>query len=286
MKVKALLLVAQMMMATLIFGNGIEWKTEVRTEPSKGKPSVMIITSAAQAGNVRQDFQMESGKASPLHRKDVYWLFQASDRMLYVVDKKEKTITPMSLDQMMAMAQAMGQVVRIEIEDYTVKREALPDGTVLGHPCRHVRLVTDYTMKMKVAFIKKTVRVHQDREIWGCAKLSGMDQISTAFRNKEWKTGLKDLDELIAKEMAAMGDLGFVLKQVTQEEQFNKKGKSQGLTRTTMEVTELNPRSFDAAHFALPEGYKMAALPGAEAEEQDSDEEEAPKKKRGLRLPF
>ena len=47
MKVKALLLVAQMMTATLIFGNGIEWKTEVRTEPSKGKPSVMIITSAA-----------------------------------------------------------------------------------------------------------------------------------------------------------------------------------------------------------------------------------------------
>ena len=286
MKARSLLLMAQLMTATLMFGAGIEWKTVVRTEPPKGKPSVMTITSAAQDGNVRQDFEMESGKAAPLQGKNMYWLFQASDRMLYVVDTKEKTITPMSLDQMMAMAQAMGQVVRIEIEDYSVKREAMPDATVLGHSCRHVRLVSDYTMKMKIAFIKKTVRVHQDREIWGCPQLAGMDQVADAFRSKEWKTGLKDLDDLIAKEMAAMGDLGFVLKQVTLEEQFSKKGKSQGVTRTTMEVTELSPKTFDASYFALPEGYRMAAAPGGEPEEQEAEEEDAPKKKRGLHLPF
>ena len=110
-------------------------------------------------------------------------------------------------------------------------------------------------MKMKIAFIKKTMRMHEVKEIWGTNKKAGFNEMNQAFLRKDFKTGIPDLDELIRKEMEKQKKIGFPLKVITHSLQKTKKGKVKSKSTSTMTVTKINAKNFPKSFFEIPGNY-------------------------------
>lgn len=161
------------------------------------------------------------------------------------------------------MTGMFGQMVKIQIKDHNIKTEVLGDETICGLPCNHVKVTTEYTMKVKIVFIKKTMKIHEVKEVWATHKMPGMDEINATYKEKDIRTGIEDLDEMIRKNMEQQKKLGFPLKVVTRNIQKNKKGKAKGETITTMEVTEIKTKSFPKSYFEIPADYEEQAAPTA-----------------------
>jgi hypothetical protein len=255
---------------------GVEWVSKITTSAEKGKDSEMTSHVYAQDGDVKQVFKNVSKDRRNVYIEDGYWLYKGKEDMIYLVNDKEKTVTPLSLDALLQMTAVVGELVKIQISDHQVNTETLNPETIMGYPCSHVRITSDYTMKMKIAFIKKTFQVHEVKEIWASANVKYLNEISQAFLNKDFKTGFEELDKMIEKEMAQMKKMGFPLKTVTHNIQKGKKGKVLSDTTTTMEVLEINSKSFPAAFFEIPKDYQMADSTMA----SDEGEESGGKKKK------
>ncbi len=254
---------------------GVIWKTKTVTDgENKGQRNEILSTTFAQAGDVRQQFE-EVKRKDNLHSDKIWWLFKNKDKMLYIVNDKEKTILPMSIDGMLQMAGALGEMVKVEISDSTAKVEDLGSETIMGLPCRHVRISREYTMNMKIVLIKKTVMVKEIRDVWGSRKVEGLAEIGASYLGKDMRTGFEELDKMIEKEAKMMEGVGFPLKSINRQTQFSKKGKEMGTTTTTMEVLSMEKKVLDAAMFELPEGYEKVSL-------VPQDEEGGKKKKLGI----
>lgn len=254
---------------------GVIWKTKTVTDgENKGQRNEILSTTFAQAGDVRQQFE-EVKRKDNLHSDKIWWLFKNKDKMLYIVNDKEKTILPMSIDGMLQMAGALGEMVKVEISDSTAKVEDLGSETIMGLPCRHVRISREYTMNMKIVLIKKTVMVKEIRDVWGSRKVEGLAEIGASYLGKDMRTGFEELDKMIEKEAKMMEGVGFPLKSINRQTQFSKKGKEMGTTTTTMEVLSMEKKALDAAMFELPEGYEKVSL-------VPQDEEGGKKKKLGI----
>jgi uncharacterized protein DUF4412/anticodon tRNA-binding protein len=153
-------------------------------------------------------------------------------------------------------------LVKITVKDYTVTAEELPQETILGYKCNHVKITTQYTMQIKIAFIKKKMKIHEVKEIWGSNKIPGLKEIGKSFMNKDFKTGIEDLDEMIQKEMEQQKKIGFPIKIITQRKEMNKKGKVKNNSTTTMEVKEIKNKNFPKKFFEVPAEYDETEMPG------------------------
>jgi len=240
---------------------GVEWTAKTTTSGDRQKDNVMLSTVSAENGDFRQEFSNVSKQQRNQFVEDGYWLYKGKERMLYIVDHKKKTVTPMSLDALQQMMQAMGPMVKMSLEDVSVKTENLGTAKVLGYPCRHVKIHRAYTMKMKVTLIKKTMRMEEEVEVWGSTAVPAYASLKGEYLQRNFKTGWEDLDKMIEKQVAAMKDLGFPLKTITRSRQFNKKGKIKAETLTTMEVQKVTKKSFPAGHFTVPENYTVEENP-------------------------
>lgn len=291
MKRFATLFVLILFMATFVQA-GIQWTAKIVTEDQKGNSEEMMTVTSAQDGNFRQEFSNVSKRQRDQYVEDGYWLYKSKEGMLYIVNHKEKTVTPMSLEALQQVLQALGPIVRMELEDVNVKIEPLGTATILGYPCTHARIDRSYTMKMKVTIIKKTMRMEEEMEVWGSTAVPAYKSLQGEFIHRGFKTGWEDLDNMIQKQMASMKDLGFPLKTVTRTRQYGKKGKLQSETLTTMEVEKLEQKSFPDNFFSVPQDYKvvenqmMSAGDVEEEGEEEGEEEEKGKKKKKFKLQF
>ena len=118
-------------------------------------------------------------------------------------------------------------------------------------------------MKMKIAFIKTTMKIHEEKEIWATKNLPALKEINDAFLTKNYKTGIEDLDDMIQKEIAQQKKIGFPIKTIIHTIQKNKKGKVKSETTTIMEVTKIKSKSFPASFFTIPEDYEELENPTA-----------------------
>jgi len=262
MKIKKIFLLLVLIWLFTVFSlAGVEWTTSIKTT-GKGKNANNEIDSHtyAQGGNVKQVFEGVVNETM-FHTQDGYWLYKANEDNIYIVNDKKYNYMVIPLDGMLQMTGMLGQLVKFEILDHTINTEVLPEETLLGYPCNHLKVTTDYTMKIKIAFIKKTMKFHKVDEIWGTNKIAGLDEISPAFLKKDFKTGIPDLDQMIQKEMEQQKKIGFPLKVISQTTQMNKKGKAKGQTSTTMTVTKINAKNFPASFFEIPANYDRVEGP-------------------------
>jgi len=237
---------------------GVEWSSRITvTDNEKGRTEEMTSVVYAQGGDVKQVFKDVPKSQRRQYIDEGYWLYKGDQDTLYIVDDKGKTITPLSLDALQRMGDLAGGIVKIEIRDQQVNTEWLGEDKVLGLPCRHMKIVTDYTMEIKVAVIKKTMIVHQEREIWASTAVKGLEQAAQPFLKRDFRTGFAELDEMIKAEMQRMKESGVPLKSITRMVQKNKKGKVSGDTTTTVEVTGIDHKDLPAAIFELPADYRM-----------------------------
>ncbi|MCP4213280.1 MAG: DUF4412 domain-containing protein [bacterium] len=244
-------------------GAGVEWTTTIKTEGKGKKVNNDILTHTyAQGGNVKQVFE-SIARESQFQGKDSYWLFKSGDKSLYVVNTAKKTYMPLSIDAMLQMAGAMGQLVNVTIKDYNTNTVNLGRETLLGFKCDHLKITTDYTIKIKIAFIKKTMRMKEEREIWATHDIPNYKAVSREFIGKDLKTGYAELDELIRKQAESIVKIGFPLKVVTLAHTKNKKGKIKKTTTTTLLVTKIAAGNFKKTMFEIPQDYEEQEMPGS-----------------------
>ncbi|MBN2400429.1 MAG: DUF4412 domain-containing protein [Candidatus Aminicenantes bacterium] len=235
---------------------GVQWRTRTVTEAeAKGQSNTIIMQVYASGGNVKQVFESVD-KENDMFRKGSYWLYQAKDNILYMVNPEEKTYSRLPMNALIQMTGAVGKLVKIKISNPVVKNEKLGSAPVLGYPCRHSRQLVEYDMEVKIAIIKNRSHEKIEKEVWSTPSFKGMAEMGEAFRFRDFKTGIEDLDNLIEKQMKADAELGFPLKMITVNTSVNKKGKSKVTQRQTMEVLSLGSKSLHASFFAVPSGYE------------------------------
>ncbi len=242
------------LLTVFAFG-GIEWSTSIITTGKDKKANNDITTHTyAQGGDVKQVFEGVA-KENPFNFQDGYWLFKGKSEQIYIVNDKKKTYMVMDLDTMLQAAGMAGQMVKITITDQTANTAVLPDETIMGYSCNHFKITTEYTMKIKVFFIKKTMRVHEEKEVWGTNDIPGIKEIGQSFMKKEYKTGFPDLDEMIQKQMEEQKKIGFPLKMITYRYDKDKKDRPQNESTTTMIVSNMAKKDFPKSMFEVPADY-------------------------------
>jgi hypothetical protein len=208
----------------------------------------------ASGGNVKQVFESVAYE-NEMFQKGSYWLFKADDSSLYLVNPAEKTYSQLPLNAIMQMAGVVGKLVKIKIKNPVVNSEKLGTETVLGYNCLHSKLLMEYDMEVKIAIIKSKSHEKIEKEVWSTPKFIGMAEMAEAFRFRDFKTGMEDLDNLIEAQIKAEAGLGFPLKMVTVVTSIGKKGNAKEKSRTTMEVLSLGSKNLPAAFFDIPAGY-------------------------------
>ena len=256
MKIEKIFIVSMMIILFTVFSfAGLEWTTSIKATGKGKKANNEIDTQTyAQGGNVKQVF-MGVVNEDMFRNQDGYWLYKADEDIIYIVNDKKYNYMTIPMDGLLQMTGMLGQLVKIQILDHEINTEVLPEETVLGYPCNHLKVTTDYTMKIKIAIIKKTFKFHEEKEIWGTTKVPGLNDIAPGFLKKDFKTGIPDLDEMILKQIEQQKKIGFPLKVITKTTQMNRKGKVKGNTTSTLTVTKINSKNFPGTFFEIPANY-------------------------------
>ena len=256
MIMKRILVLSIMICFFTVFSfGGVEWITSIKTVGKGKKANNEIDAHAyAQAGNVKQVFEGVVNE-DMFHSQDGYWLYRSNEDNIYIVNDKKHNYMIISMDGLLQMTGMLGQLVKIEILDHTINTEVLPDETLLGYPCTHLKVTTDYTMKIKIAFIKKKMSIHEEKEVWGTTQMPGLKEINPGFLKKEFKTGIPDLDEMIQKQVEQQKQIGFPLKTISHTFHKDKKGNLKNETVTTMTVSKIESKNFPEAFFEIPANY-------------------------------
>jgi hypothetical protein len=231
---------------------GMEWKATI-TSTAKGKETVTRINGWAQGGNVREDFVEAAKSQNTLAKKGMYWIYQGQSGKVQIVDPKEKSYYEMSLDSVLAMAGALGQVMQLTVSNAKVKVNGLTAENVLDYECKHLSVESSYDMEMKMLFIKAKSHIDETREMWGTSALP-INEMAASYRFKSFKLGIKELDAMLKSQAAAYQSLGFILKSIATQNTTDEKGKVQ-TTVARMEVTEMAVKAVSADLFKVPEGY-------------------------------
>ncbi len=235
---------------------GVEWTSKITTEGTKKRDSNLVTAHIySQGGDLKQEFK-EVSKQDNYYIKDGYWLFKSDMENIYIVNNKEKSYVELSLDSLLQLTGIVGQLVKIKILDQSIDTEVLPKEKINGYSCNHLKLTTDYTMQMKIVFIKKTVKIHEVKDMWAAPGLKNFQDINKTFLKKDVKTGIEDLDKLIKERMEKEGNIGFPMKVITHTVQSNKKGKVMSDTTTTMEVSDIAVKDFPKSFFEIPPDYR------------------------------
>jgi len=239
---------------------GVEWKVRNVTQAeAKGQSNTIVMQVSAQGGNVKQVFESVAYE-NEMFQKDAYWLFKASDNTLFIVNPAEKTYSRLPLNAMMQMAGVVGKLVKIKIKNPVLNSEKLGNETVLGYPCLHTKLLMEYDMEVKIAIIKSKSHEKIEKEIWSTPRIKALEEMAEAFRFRDFKTGMEDLDSLIEEQMKAEAGLGFPLKMVTVTTSIGKKGNAKEKSRQVMEVISLGSKNFPPSFFEIPAGYEEKSM--------------------------
>ena len=234
---------------------GVEWKARTVTQAeAKGQSNTIVMQVFAQGGNVKQVFESVE-KENEMFQKGSYWLFKAADESFYIVNPEEKTYSRLPINAMLKMAGVVGKLVKVKIKNPVVNLEKLGMEAVLGYPCQHTKMLMEYDMEVKIAFIKSKSHVKIEKETWSTPKFKGMEEMGEGFRFRDFKTGMEDLDALIEQQIKAEAGLGFPLKMVTVNTSIDKKGKAKEASRQVMEVISLGSKNFPPSFFEIPAGY-------------------------------
>jgi len=235
---------------------GVEWRTKMVTEAqAKGQSNTIVTQVFASGGNVKQVFESVADE-NEMFQKGAYWLFNAADNALYLVNPAEKTYSRLPLNAMMQMAGVVGKLVKIKIMNPVVNSEKLGMATVLGYPCQHSKQLMEYDMEVKIAIIKSKSHVKIEKEVWSTPKIKAMEEMAESFRFRDFKTGIEDLDKLIEEQIKADAGMGFPLKMITVNTSIDKKGNAKETSRQTMEVLSVSSKNIPASFFAIPAGYE------------------------------
>ena len=250
---------------------GVHYKSVTKTEDAQTKGSSMQVEGWVSGEKARVEFK-ES--ANPMAKQGAWLLTKDGGKTMYLVDPEEKTYAEWNLQAMLGVVgnvmQGMGPLLKIEFSDPKIEKLLDEDGgSVSGLPTRHVRYRTSYNMKIKVLGMGNEANVVTEQDIWSTDRLQDVG-LGIWLRSDPPRTGNEQFDKLITAE--AGKTQGFPLKTVTVSTTTQKKGNKQTVTRSTMEVTQLDANAnVPGSSFEIPAGYKETQLMPT-AEEGEGEE--------------
>jgi hypothetical protein len=239
---------------------GVHYKSVTKTEDAQTKGSSIAVEGWVSGEKARVEFK-ES--ANPAAKQGSWLLTKDGGKTIYLVDPEEKTYAEWNLQAMLGVVgnvmQGMGPLLKIEFSDPKIEKLLDEDGgTVSGLPTRHVRYRTSYNMKIRVLGMGNEANVVTEQDIWSTDRLQDV-ALGIWLRSDPPRTGNEQFDKLIAAE--AGKTQGFPLKTVTVSTSTQKKGNKQTVTRSTMEVTQLDTNAnVPGSSFEIPGGYKETQL--------------------------
>lgn len=249
---------------------GVHYKSVTKTEDAQTKGSSIAVEGWVSGEKARVEFK-ES--ANPMAKQGAWLLTKDGGKTMYLVDPEEKTYAEWNLQAMLGVVgsimQGMGPLLKIEFSDPKVEKLLEEDGgAVVGLSTRHYRFRTSYNMKIRVLGMGNEANVVTEQDIWSTDRLQDI-ALGVWLRSDPPRTGNEQFDKLIAAE--AGKTQGFPLKMVTVSTTTQKKGNKQTVTRSTMEVTQLDTNAnVPGSSFEIPGGYKETQLMPAAGEGDES----------------
>jgi hypothetical protein len=235
---------------------GIHYKSVTRTETPAGRGGGETqVEGWAAADKARVEFH---ASANPLTKEGTYLITKDGGKTVYLVNPEDKTYAVWDLRAMLGMAggimNGMGPLLKFQFTNPKVEKLLDEDGgTVVGLPTRHVRYRTSYTLTVKVLGMGNSSDVVTEEDVWATQRLTDLG-LGVWLRAEPFHTGNEDLDKMIAAGRERIQ--GFPLKMSSVSTNTDKKRGKQTVTRTSMEVTQLDTSaSVPASAFEIPAGY-------------------------------
>jgi hypothetical protein len=252
---------------------GIHYKSTTHTQGAKNQNMDIAVEGWVSGDHAKIEFK-ESG--NPIAKQGTYLITRDGGKTLYLVNPEDKTYAQWDLQGMLGLVgglmNGMGPLLKIEISDPKVEKLADESGgTILGMPTRHVRLRSSYTMKVRVLGMGNVSNSVMEQDIWTTDRFQDI-AMGVWLRSDPPHTGNEDFDKLLRAETGKIG--GIPLKMVTVTTSTSQKNNKQTVTRTSMEVTQLDTVTVPAAAFEIPAGYKETQLLPTAQNGQGQDEEE------------
>ncbi|HEX5758265.1 MAG TPA: DUF4412 domain-containing protein [Thermoanaerobaculia bacterium] len=247
---------ALLLLAAVPATAGLRYQATTKTEG--GAASTMTVEGWVSGEKAKVLFREST---QPMTEAGTYLLTPDGGKTMYLVNPEEKTYAEWDLQAMLGMAGAltgggMGPMFKMDFSEPKVEKLLDEDGgTVAGLPTRHTRFRTSYTVTVKVMGMGNTSDVVTEQDLWTTDQLQ--DVGLGVWLRAAPRSGNEQLDKVIAAEMGKVA--GFPLKSVTVSTTKGKKGK-ETVSRTTMEVTELDRTDVADSTFALPAGYQEIQL--------------------------
>ncbi|HYG65530.1 MAG TPA: DUF4412 domain-containing protein [Thermoanaerobaculia bacterium] len=247
---------------------GIHYKAVTRNEGGQEKTPDFQVEGWVSGDKARVEFI----GANPSGAKGAYLITRDGGKVVYLVNPEEKSYAEWDMQAMLGLAgsimQGMGPLLKFEVSDPKVEKLAEEDGgSILGVPTRHVRYRTSYTMKVKVLGMGNVSDVVSEQDIWTSDRLQDR-ALSVWLRSEPPRSGNEQLDKLIASQYKVQG---FPLKMVTVTTSTPQKKGQPTVTRSTMEVTQLDTSAtVPDSRFEIPAGYQEAQMvPAGEGDEAE-----------------
>lgn len=256
------------------------YKSSAWSEKEK-KPKVMTGTVYLKPASF---FRMEFDSSdTPMMDKETFWISK-DGKNITIVNKAQKTYETHDLDKMLGMLSslmnAMGQMMQMTVENPSVTTvRGTKDEIIAGMKTRHYVVDSQYTLRVKMAFIKSVQVIKSTKEIWVTDSLSG--GAIDILQKKNYKTGHVELDKLI--EMETLKLKGDVVKMLTVTESKSEKGE---VTKDYTEhlVTTVKQAPLQASLFQVPAGYsevKQEEIPAKNQDAKGSQKEEGSEAEEG-----
>ena len=233
---------------------GVYFKSVTKTEGAQGEMGDSTVKGWMSGDTGKVEF-IESG--SPITEAGSYLITKDGGKTVYLVNPKEKSYMKWDMESMMGMAGGAMKMMNMKFSEPKVEKLGEDNGgLVAGLPTTHYKVRTSYSMEMKFMGMRKSSAIVTEEDIWSTSELVEA-ALGMWFKKNPPKTGDAQLDSLIAKQMDTVK--GFPLKRITVTTSTDEKGKSQ-VTKTVMEVKELQAMPVPASTFEIPAGYKETQM--------------------------
>lgn len=256
---------------------GIHYKAVTDNQDSKAGSSKIEVEGWVSGNSARVEIKDSN---NPVMGTGTYLLTKDGSKTIYLVNPEEKTYAKWDVQAMLgalgSVMKGMGPLLKMDVSEPKVEKLAEEDGgQLLGLPTRHYKYRTSYNMTFKVFGMGQTSNVLVEQDIWSTDQLNDL-ALGAWLRSEPPTMGNEGLDRLIKSEMGKMR--GYPLKTVTVTTNTPQKKGEKTVTRSTMQVTQLDTSAtVPASRFEIPSGYQetqLLPMAGAQASEGQGGEEE------------
>ena len=237
---------------------GVHYRATTKSEGARGAAQSMEVEAWVDGPNAKVLF---ANSDNPMLGTGTYIISNDGGETLFLVNPEEKTYSQLDLGALMAgagaMLKAMGPMMKISFSNQKVEKLAEEAGpTILGYATTHYKFHTSYDSSIKVMGMGQSSHNDSVTDTWTTTELS--DAGFGAWLRREPRTGIEDLDNMIAAEVSK-GIHGVPLKMASATTTKDQRGNETKMN-TTMEVTALKQESVAAGTFAIPKEFERTEL--------------------------